>query len=223
MTLTQTRGELLSPPGRAFDEDYFENGLITGKSAYTNYSWLPELTLPLCHEILWQLAIAPEETILDFGCAKGFMVKAFRLLHREAWGVDISAYAIAQAPLDVRPYVSRIDSPDDIPTGSGRRFSWGIAKDVLEHIPPPDLDKTLSRLRACCDRLFVVVPLGDGRTFVAPENNLDTTHVVCQDLDWWSQRHATSGWHVDLASFSMPHIKKRYEKVTGSTGFFVLS
>ena len=28
-----------------FDREYFEQGPMTGKSLYTNYRWLPELTL----------------------------------------------------------------------------------------------------------------------------------------------------------------------------------
>ena len=80
-----------------YDEDYFERGVETGKSLYSNYRWIPELTIPICAELIMQLKIGPEDTILDFGCAKGFIVKALRLLHREAYGVDISEYAIKQA------------------------------------------------------------------------------------------------------------------------------
>ena len=40
------------------------------------------------------LPIAEGERILDFGCAKGFLVKAMRILDVAAQGVDVSKYAI---------------------------------------------------------------------------------------------------------------------------------
>ena len=48
-----------------FDREYFEQGPMTGKSLYTNYRWLPELTLPLCHHIVTYCGIESEERILD--------------------------------------------------------------------------------------------------------------------------------------------------------------
>lgn len=40
--------------------------------------------------------------ILDVGCAKGFLVKAFNEIGKEAWGVDVSEYAISNAPEDIK-------------------------------------------------------------------------------------------------------------------------
>ncbi len=51
--------------------------------------------------------------VLDVGCAKGFMVKAFREQGIEAWGVDVSEYALATAPEDVREHLYRVDLNKD--------------------------------------------------------------------------------------------------------------
>ena len=75
-----------------FNEDYYERGLEKGISGYSNYRWMPELTIPMCAMLNESLGIKLGQRILDFGCAKGFIVRAFRLLHREAWGYDPSEY-----------------------------------------------------------------------------------------------------------------------------------
>ena len=35
-----------------YDKDYFKNGIASGKSCYSNYRWLPELTIPMAYNII---------------------------------------------------------------------------------------------------------------------------------------------------------------------------
>jgi len=79
-----------------FNEDYYERGAETGKSLYSHYRWMPELTIPMAHHIVMYTKLLPKEKILDFGCAKGFTVKALRLMGYKSFGVDVSEYAISQ-------------------------------------------------------------------------------------------------------------------------------
>ena len=34
-----------------FNEDYYERGAETGKSLYSHYRWMPELTIPMAHHL----------------------------------------------------------------------------------------------------------------------------------------------------------------------------
>ena len=93
-----------------FDEDYFLRGRQTGKSLYVDYRWLPELTVPMVSAIVSHLGIEPDHTILDYGCARGYVVKAFRQLGYKAFGVDISEWAIRNADEETKPYLNWTDN-----------------------------------------------------------------------------------------------------------------
>jgi SAM-dependent methyltransferase len=51
--------------------------------------------------------------VLDVGCAKGFLVRHLRELGVDAWGCDVSEYAIANAPAEVSQHV-RVARVEDI-------------------------------------------------------------------------------------------------------------
>ena len=69
-------------------------------------------------------------TCVDYGCAKGFLVHALRLLGSNAWGEDISEYAVENCHPSVKDYVSL---PND------NTYDLLICKDVLEHIEEEDI------------------------------------------------------------------------------------
>src|SRR5438105_293935 len=73
-------------------------------------------------------------TVLDAGCAMGFLVEALRDRGVEAYGVDISDYAISQVRSDVKPYckVGSITEPLD------SKYDLIVSIEVLEHLNPED-------------------------------------------------------------------------------------
>ena len=73
-----------------FDEKYYEDGINNHISGYENYHWMPERTIREATSLINNLNF---DTVLDFGCAKGFMVYAMSLLGKQSYGVDISDYA----------------------------------------------------------------------------------------------------------------------------------
>ncbi len=131
--------------------------------------------------IVEYLGIKRGESILDFGCAKGYLVKALHLLGHSAWGIDISKYAISEAPVETKPFLSL-----DLTLSVARvPYDWIIAKDTFEHIPEDALGNILSALRIAGDHLFVIAPLGNASKYNVPAYDLDTSHVVHRPLDWW--------------------------------------
>lgn len=202
--------------GNEYNEDYYEKGLESGVSCYQNYRWIPELTFPMAMAIIDYLDIKSDETILDFGCAKGYLVKALRLLRRQAWGYDVSKYAIDKCDSDVKEFCFLRGKEIGLPLS----FDYVIAKDVLEHIDEGRLDYEVGNIGA--KRLFAVIPLGDSETYRAPINNCDRTHKICASEFWWIKVFDEMGWKLEDLTYKIEGIKDHYyEKFPMAHGFFL--
>ena len=197
-----------------FDEDYYERGLQTGKSCYQNYIWIPELTIPFAMALIDNLKITKEHTILDYGCSKGFLVKALRMLHRKAWGVDISEYALNNVPEDIKIFCHKVGEIDSM------FFDFCIAKDVFEHIPVEELTGILKELKT--KTLYSIIPLGCNGKYYAESNNMDKSHVICEDDIWWKNFFLSVGWQLIDFTYNVDGIKESYRTIPKAHGFFTL-
>lgn len=207
-----------------YDEDYFECGIESGKSLYTNYRWIPELTIPLAHVIIEELGISRTDNVLDFGCAKGFLVKAFRLLYVNAYGCDTSRYAIGESPEDVRDRVILVKLDCSVPKSpaSDGVWDWVIAKDVLEHFDEVDLPIIVTELSKSCRQLFAIIPLGHEGKFNVPAYDRDVTHKTRESLTRWADLFAANGFNVLWSRYKVDHIKQNWSKWEDGNGFFRL-
>ena len=183
-----------------YDEKYYEKGVENHISGYTNYRWLAHYSLPAANSI--KQKFGSDKTYLDYGCAKGYLVKAMRLLGMDARGFDISKYAIDNCDPAVEGYVSN-KFPD-------KEMDVIIAKDVLEHVPYKSLEKVLNQIEANSKEQLVVVPLGDGKTYRIREYELDKTHVIRQDEEWWINKFKQSGLVTDQFYYKYPGLKDNW-------------
>lgn len=84
------------------------------------------------------------KSALDVGCAKGFQVRALRRKGIDAWGIDLSEYAVSTAPEEVRPWLRACSIQEaDFPAGS---FELVLAMELMEHIPLTDIDGVIGKL-----------------------------------------------------------------------------
>lgn len=192
---------------KVYDADYFLRGRETGKSLYEDYRWMPELTIPMCRTIVNHCGIAKCDHILDFGCARGYVVKAMRGLGYDAYGVDISEWAIRNADEETKPYLNWCENS---PPLLDKEFDWVIAKDVLEHIKY--VQQAIAYLmRVAAKGVFAVVPLskynfGD---YVVEEYEIDVTHAQRWPLNTWVGMFLQVGWSVEV-SYRVPGVKDNY-------------
>lgn len=208
-----------------YDEDYYERGPILGISGYQNYHWMPELTIRMAHKLVMELPIRPGESVLDFGCAKGFLVRALRILDVDATGVDVSAYAIAHADGEVREYCRHISGSED-PAAFAQKYHWMLAKDVLEHMVPDELGDLLSRTRDHVKKVFAAVPLSaddDSEKYIVPQYDRDITHRIAKSMGWWTRMFEQQGWRIVRASQEFPGCKENWTRTwRNANGFFVV-
>lgn len=192
-----------------YDADYFLRGRATGKSLYENYSWKPDLTIPMCQAIVEHCGIDKDLDVLDFGCARGYTVRALRELGYRAYGVDVSEWAIANCDPAVKEFVCLGGGIPTIVTGWGS-CDWIVAKDVLEHVE--NVAETIDVLMMYAKRgVFAVVPLGvlTEDRYVVTSYEEDVTHVHRLTLASWVDLFARPGWKVEC-SYRVRGVKDNY-------------
>ncbi len=199
-----------------FTEDYYLRGKETGLSNYTDYRWIPDTTLAWAHTFRRLLKIKEGARILDVGCATANYVRALRIIGMQAYGYDISEWAIANAHESVKPFVSN--------HLNGANFDVVYAKDSFEHITPMELEELLKNLLFHTDKLFVIVPLTNTRDcgYVHEKEEHDSTHVNRWPLqDWIEFVGKCSTSFVTSGSFMYPGLKPGAYEVERGYGFIL--
>ncbi len=134
-------------------------------------------------------------SVLDAGCAIGFLVGALRERGVEAEGIDVSEYAIGQAPAKLGPYCRVASVTAELP----RSYDLIVCIEVLEHLPPRHAERAIRNFAAHADAvLFSSTPTDDR----------EPTHVNVRPVERWVELFAREGLHRDLqfdASFVTPH------------------
>jgi SAM-dependent methyltransferase len=191
-----------SYPSSFYDEEYYEKGT---KSNYGRldreldkyfYPHQEEFYLPerirKAQEIVRRFSI---RSVLCLGCGKGYFVKAFHKFGVEAYGVDISEYAIRNCPKDIRDYLFQGDICDLSHFKTGQ-FEMVTAINVLEHIAVPDLylamDEAIRVSRGYvlfCVKTAQENHLDDSPTMISG----DKSHVSIYHKDWWKRAFESRG------------------------------
>jgi SAM-dependent methyltransferase len=124
-------------------------------------------------------------TVLDAGCAFGFLVEKLRERGVEAWGLDISEYAIARVDAAVAPYC-RVGS---VLEPFGRRYDLIVCIEVLEHLAPADGLLAIANLAEHTDDVLFSS---------TPHDYRELTHERVQSPDRWAVLFAGQGLLRDL-------------------------
>ena len=194
-----------------FTKDYYEDGVRKHISGYEDYKWMPTRSIPEALDIQSNFEF---KTCVDYGCAKGFLVNALRIVGCDAWGEDISEYAVENCHPNVRDYVSL---PND------KTYDLLICKDVLEHVEVEDIPSVLQKFKKKSKQFFFVIPLGDDDRFRIREYEVDITHVTKKDEEWWIKMFESQGLELIKFSYSLGSIKEKWiEPYPHGNGFFIL-
>jgi SAM-dependent methyltransferase len=124
-------------------------------------------------------------SVLDAGCAMGFLVECLHRRGVDAWGVDVSEYAISKVDESVadRCRVGSITEPFE------RRYDLICCIEVLEHIDPVEGDKAIANLCSATDRILLST---------TPEDFGEATHLNVQPPEAWSALLAREGFQREL-------------------------
>lgn len=170
--------------------------------------------MPMAESLISIMGVRPTETILDFGCARGYLVKALRKLGRNAYGCDVSEWAISNCDPDVKGclYTEMF---------SFVQYDHVFSKDVLEHVD--DLNEIVPRLFSIAQKaLLFIVPLAEceGCKYIYPNDEKDSTHIHRKTLEGW--RAIISQYADGFAVFTstdLHQLKPIIKDFPGSAGF----
>lgn len=124
-------------------------------------------------------------TVLDAGCAKGFLVESLRDRGVEAFGVDISEYAISVVREDIRPYCQVGNLIDSLPL---EKYDLITCIEVLEHLSESAARKTIRNLCAHTDDIIFSSTPSDVR---------EDTHFNVRPQEYWIELFAACGFCYD--------------------------
>jgi 2-polyprenyl-3-methyl-5-hydroxy-6-metoxy-1,4-benzoquinol methylase len=214
---------LPAPAATYFNADYFNNGTQTGKSCYENYSWHPEISMPIAEALITGLGLSRESKVLEYGCAKGFLVKALRLEGVDASGIDISKDAIAEAPPEIKKHVSVYNHQG---SPFKQKYDWMLALDVFEHMGDKEIIQVLKDAKVHVSNVFLSIPLAsvEDKTFAIASMHDDPSHIQIRTKASWIELFKEAGWKADKAEHTFPSLKEKYTSISPEGyGFFTLS
>jgi cyclopropane fatty-acyl-phospholipid synthase-like methyltransferase len=205
--------------GEFYDADYFERGKQSGKGWLENYRWMPRRSFKEALAYVDYLDLNEDSYVLDFGCSKGFIVKAMRMLEIKCDGCDISPYALSFAPEGC------INCSDSSAWGtlSTRGYTHIICKDVLEHMTPDNLHNTLCKLNNIANIFMVVIPMGDCGTYRIPEYHTEISHIIAENEMWWVEAFEKANWKVVKSCNHVPGLKDNWYHIKNGNHVFYLA
>jgi len=124
------------------------------------------------------LSRKPQGKVLDIGCAMGYLVRRLHKAGVDAWGIDVSRYALSQAPTDVKPYL-KLGSAEHLPFND-KEFDMAVSFSTFEHLPPEMVTRAVMEAGRVANWGIISVTPGDD-----PHFDEDITHKTKQPLSWW--------------------------------------
>ena len=140
---------------KQFGRDHFDGDRRYG---YGGYTYHPRFWTETVKYIRDYYHLRDDASILDIGCAKGFMLYDFQQLMPKAWlaGIDVSEYAITNALDSVKPFV-RIGNAKVLPYPD-KSYDLVLAINTIHNLPYDDCRQSLREIqRVSRQNAFVMV------------------------------------------------------------------
>lgn len=197
------RGELIKEEHRAvarkFGVEYYDGDRLTG---YGGYNYHPRFWQETVRRFKEHYNLPETASILDVGCAKGFMLHDFKELMPEAsvTGIDISQYAMDNALPSVRQYL-RVGNAKKLPFPD-KSFDLVICINTVHNLP----------LEECKEALREIERVSRGNSFVTMDawrNDAERerllkwnlTALTYMHVDEWKQLFQEIGYTGDYYWF----------------------
>lgn len=178
-------GELMESMDQIYNADYYHSGC--GPIPYEQPEYWVDFFGKVADKIV---STFQPRTVLDAGCAMGYLVAALRDREVQAFGVDISNYAISMVRDDIKPYCLVGSLTEALPETLPSKYDLVVTIEVLEHLSETDGKNAVANLCRLSDTVIFSS---------TPDDITEPTHVNVQQREYWSRLFAEQGFYNDLA------------------------
>lgn len=195
-----------------YDRDYFIGG---NKSNYGDYKEVSGVIKELS-EMIFRLF--HPKSLLDIGCAYGYAPIYLRKMGVEAYGIDISDFAIAQGG---KNYLV-VGDATDLQCFKDGQFEVVLASELMEHIPEVKIDKAVEEAKRVSKKFIVYLIAMTGFTSHDSVHDHDISHVSMKNRKFWLKKFEKFNLVRDREKENALNTDKLSIKMGWSGRFFVL-
>lgn len=157
---------------KAYNRHYFDGG----RGKVGGYSREGYRDFPVHNVTFKKLMGHKPKSVLELGCARGFLVKKFQDAGIPAEGLDVSNHCfLTRACKGVQEW----DLTDTPWPFEDKAFDFCYSMAVLEHIPEQYMDAIANEIRRVSVRGLHGVDFGEH------DDKFDKTHCLFRDQQWW--------------------------------------
>lgn len=199
----EERGAEKTPEDRAiarkFGKEFFDGSRDTG---YGGFNYMPRFWEPVIPTFQKHWDLKPGDTVLDVGCAKGFMLYDMQRLipGLNVRGIDISQYAIDHAHPPIKDSLS-VASCDDLPF-EDNSFDVVISINTIHNMDEQGCIRALKEIERVAKRgSFITV---DAYRNDEEKSRMDAWNLTAQTIkhvDEWKELFDKIGYTGDYYWF----------------------
>jgi ubiquinone/menaquinone biosynthesis C-methylase UbiE len=199
----EERGNLITEEHRAvarqFGKEFFDGDRLYG---YGGYNYHPRFWQDTVKYFQEYYNLAPDASVLDIGCGKGFMLYDFKQLMPEITiaGIDISQYAIEHAKEEVKPFLKVADAKS-LPYPD-QSFDLVISINTVHNLPLDECKQALREIQRV-SRAHAFVTMDAWRNDKEKENMLkwNLTALTYMHVEEWVNLFQEVGYTGDYYWF----------------------
>ena len=184
---------------RQFGKEFFDGDRLYG---YGGYSYNPRFWQATVKRFRDYYQLAEDASVLDVGCAKGFMLHDFKELmpNLTIAGTDISEYAIENAIETVKPYL-RVASAKELPY-EDNSFDLVISITTIHNLPLEDCKQSLREIqRVSRKHAFLTVDAWRNEEEHKHMGQWNLTALTYMHVDDWKKLFNETGYTGDYYWF----------------------
>ena len=184
---------------REFGKEYFDGDRLYG---YGGYHYDPRFWSETVKLMRDHYGLEAASSILDVGCAKGFMMHDFKKLMpgMNISGIDISQYAYEHAISDIKPFI-KVGNASKLPYGD-HMFDLVVSINTVDQLPLEECKQALKEIQRVV-RKNAFITVNAWRT--DQERDLlmkwNVTALTCMHVDEWKRLFSEVGYSGDYYWF----------------------